>query len=85
MIEIIIEYISIWLPSLVSIFGIVGTVLAALSKTKSAMEEFKKDDTLKTLSQQLANSAKENQEIREQYDILIDELKKIKDYRENKK
>ena len=84
MIEILMNYISIWLPSIVAIFGTVATLLAALSKTKSAINELKKDDILKALKEDLEKSIKDNQEIKEQNDLLIDELKKIKNYRENK-
>jgi hypothetical protein len=85
MIEIISSYIAIWLPSLVSIVSLIGVVLTALSKTKTAINELKQDKTFKDLGTQLKANMEQNNEIKEQYDIIIDELTKIKDYRENSK
>ena len=78
-------YVSIWLPSAVAIIGTVSTVLIAISKIKSSVEELKKTDILKTLASDLKKSLRDNKELKEQNDILIDELKKIKNYRESKK
>lgn len=84
-IELILSYVSIWMPSLTAIIGIVASVLVALSKVKSATEELKKDETIKNLANEVNALLRENKAIREQYDIIIDELKKVKNYRENKK
>ena len=78
-------YVSIWLPSAVAIIGTVSTVLIAISKIKTSVEELKKTDILKTLAADLKKSLRDNEEIKIQNDILIDELKKIKNYRESKK
>lgn len=84
-IELILSYVSIWMPSLTAIIGVVASVLVALSKVKSATEELKKDETIKNLANEVNALLRENKAIREQYDIIIDELKKVKNYRENKK
>lgn len=84
-IELILSYVSIWMPSLTAIIGIVASVLVALNKVKTATEEFKKDDTIKNLANEVNALLRENKAIREQYDIIIDELKKVKNYRENVK
>lgn len=84
-IELILSYVSIWMPSLTAIIGIVASVLVALNKVKTATEEFKKDDTIKNLANEVNALLRENKAIREQYDIIIDELKKVKNYRENTK
>lgn len=78
-------YVSIWLPSAVAIIGTVSTVLIAISKIKTSVEELKKTDILKTLAADLKKSLRDNEELKLQNDILIDELKKIKNYRESKK
>lgn len=78
-------YVSIWLPSAVAIIGTVSTVLIAISKIKTSVEELKKTDILKTLAADLKKSLRDNEELKIQNDILIDELKKIKNYRESKK
>jgi hypothetical protein len=91
-VSIILEYASIWMPSLTAILGIVTTILLALSKIKTAIEDLKKTDVLQTLSEDLKKALndnealkQQNENIREQYDILIDEITKIKNYRESKK
>jgi predicted histidine transporter YuiF (NhaC family) len=84
-IELILSYVSIWMPSLTAIIGIVTSILIALSKVREATEELKKDETIKNLANEVNALLRENKAIREQYDIIIDELKKVKNYRENKK
>lgn len=83
MIDFLIAQISIWLPSLVSIIGVVAAIIPAIKKAKDALEEFKQDKTMKALQNELRESINQNTEIKQQYDIIIDELKKVKDYREN--
>lgn len=85
LVNIIINHASIWMPSVTAILGIVTTTLLALSKVKTAIEDLKKTDVLKTLSEDLKKALSDNKELKEQNDILIDELKKIKNYRESKK
>ena len=85
LVSIIINHASIWMPSVTAILGIVTTTLLALSKVKTAIEDLKKTDVLKTLSEDLKKALSDNKDLKEQNDILIDELKKIKNYRESKK
>lgn len=84
-VRLILEYVSIWMPSVTAMLGIVTTTLLALSKVKAAIDDLKKTDVLKTLSEDLKKALSDNKELKEQNDILIDELKKIKDYRESMK
>lgn len=84
-VRLILEYVSIWMPSVTAMLGIVATTLLALSKVKAAIDDLKKTDVLKTLSEDLKKALSDNKELKEQNDILIDELKKIKDYRESMK
>lgn len=81
LIEIIVSQVSIWLPSLVSVLGVVVAILSALSKAKAGIEEFKQDKTVKNLSNDLGRALEENKEIKQELDIVIDELKKIENYR----
>lgn len=83
--EILITYVSIWLPSAVAVIGTVSAILVAISKISSSIDELKKTDLLKTLSADLKKALRDNEELKIQNDILIDELKKIKNYRESKK
>lgn len=81
LIAIIMSQVSIWLPSLVSVIGVVAAILSALSKAKAGIEEFKQDKTVKNLSVELQKALNENKEIKQELDIVIDELKKIENYR----
>ena len=84
-VSIVLECASIWMPSITAILGIVTTILLALSKIKTAIEDLKKTDVLQTLSEDLKKALNDNEALKEQNDILIDELKKIKNYRESQK
>lgn len=80
-IEMITTYVSIWMPSLVAIIGIVGTIFGSLKKTKDAIAEFKQDETLKKLNSELKEAIAENKEIKQELDIVIDQLAKVENYR----
>ena len=84
-VSLIIEYASIWMPSIAAMLGIVATTLLAISKVKTAIDELKKTDTLETLSKDINAVLDENKNLKEQCDILIDEITKIKNYRESMK
>ena len=84
MIEIIIEYISIWLPSLVAILGMVATICVSLGKTRVALKELKSEDTLKKLELELKQERKDNKELRTQLDLIIDKLYQIEEYRKSR-
>lgn len=77
---VIIEYASIWVPSLVAIFGVVATVIGAAAKTKEAFEKLNKDETLKDLKQQLSAVIQENEELVRCNKLLLDEITKINNY-----
>lgn len=83
--EIIMQYVSIWAPSLVAIFGTVTTVLLAISKLKSAIDTFKDEQTIKELNKKLEVLAKENAEIVHCNKLLLDQITKIQGYADHKK
>lgn len=83
-IELVLEYVAIWLPSIMAAGGIVYTVLAAISKTAKALEEFKKSDEIKELKNVIQEQSQKLEIQQAQLDIIIDELTKIKDYRESR-
>lgn len=82
MIEILIEHITIWLPSLVAILGVVTSVIVACGKTKAAISEFKKSDEVANLTAEVKRLASENRELRHTENLILDELTKIKNYAE---
>lgn len=81
LLEIIVTHVSIWMPSIVAALGVVMAILTALAKVKGAIEEFKQDKTVKNLSNDLKKALEENRELKQELDIVIDELKKIENYR----
>lgn len=84
-IEILVEHVSIWLPSLTAIIGIVITILSALGKVKTAIKEFKADTTLNDVNTKLQKLTEENQELIRCNKLLLDQITKIKDYADHKK
>lgn len=91
-VEIIIQHASIWAPAVTAVIGIVSALLMATKEVRSAMaatrlalKELKQEDTIKKLTNEIKTAAAENKAIREELDIIVDELKRIKNYRELKK
>lgn len=81
----LIEMIIIWLPSLVSILGIVATLCGAISKTKAAIAEIKDSQELKDATAEMKRLASENQELIRNQKLLLDQITKIKGYSDAKK
>lgn len=89
-VSIIINYASIWAPSLVAIAGVITTVITAISKvaeaienTKKAAEELKNSEDIKKLKDEVLRQTNVNNELREQLDLLIDHIEKVDNYRDN--
>lgn len=80
-IEMITTYASIWVPSLVAVVGMVGTIFGSLTKTRDAIKEFKDDESVKNLNKELKQALADNKEIKQELDIVIDQLAKIENYR----
>lgn len=80
MIDYLVANVSIWVPSLVSILGIVFTTL----KSMGVFKQLREDKTFKELKAELKACKSELKEVKEELDIIIDENKKIKDYRVNR-
>lgn len=83
--RIIMEYVSIWAPSLVSMLGIVITVLTALGKSKEAFDNLKADKTLDDLNNKLTKVISENEELIRCNKLLLDNITRIKNYADHKK
>ena len=81
----ILEQLMIWAPSVVSILGVVCTVLVAINKCADALENLKKDSTIKQLKQQLEDEVKGNKELKENVSLMLDKMTQIKNYAENKR
>jgi len=82
---IIIEYVAIWAPSLVAVLGVATTVITAISKTKTALEALKKDETIKHMEQKFEEMASQNEELVRCNKLLLDQVTHIKNYADEKK
>lgn len=76
----IMSYVSIWAPSLAAIVGIAFTVLIALGKMKSTIDDFKKDKTIEDLCKKIDELTAQNAAEHHANKLLVDEFTKIKDY-----
>lgn len=81
----LIEMLIIWLPALVSILGIVGTVVGSIAKTKTAIAELKDSTELRDATAEMKRLASENQELIRNQKLLLDQITKIKGYSDAKK
>lgn len=76
----LVEMIIIWLPALVSILGIVGTVLGSITKTKKAIAEIKDSTELREATAEMKRLATENQELIRTQKLLLDNITRIQNY-----
>lgn len=83
--RIIVEYVSIWAPSLVAILGVVTTIITALKKVSEAFENLKKDKTLEKVNNKLTQVVSENEELIRTNKLLLEQITKIKNYSDVKK
>lgn len=77
----IIQYVSIWAPSLVAILGIVASVIMAIAKVKDAIGEMK--NTRDNLVVEVQELIAKNEELTHTNKLLLDQITRIKDYSDN--
>lgn len=77
--NIIMEYIVILLPSVISVFAMIGCFLNSLAQMKKAAQTFKNENLEVLLKRQI----EKDEVLSKQVDILIDEIKRIKEYRKS--
>lgn len=82
--EIIVQYVSIWAPSLVAILGVVATIIGALKKVNGAVSTIKTHTTIKDLGDEVRRLTQENEELLKCYKLLLDNITRIKDYTDHK-
>lgn len=85
LIELLVQYASIWGPSVVAVLGIMISVVSSLAKVKTAVEEFKQDKTIDNLRSEMSAIEQELKETNRQNALLIDELAKVQGYSAAKK
>lgn len=82
--QIIVEYVAIWAPSLVAILGTITTVILAINKCRDAILDWKNDETLHGVKDELVKISQENEELVRCNKLLLEELTKIKGYADAK-
>lgn len=85
LIKIVIEYVSIWAPAIVSISGTVAVIVGCYNKFKTALDGLKEDKTFKELNKKIDKVAHENEELIRCNKLLLDQITRIKDYADHKK
>ena len=82
--QVIVEYVAIWAPSLVAILGTITTVILAINKCRDAILDWKNDKTLHGVKNELVKISQENEELVRCNKLLLEELTKIKGYADAK-
>ena len=89
--EILMEQIMIWMPSLSAIAGIILSVFGVLKKVDKSINDFKESKLIKGLLEadeqlKIDNAAikAENAELKKHITILVDQITKIQGYCEAK-
>lgn len=80
--ELILTYATMWAPALVAILGVVASVIFAIAKVKSAINDLRKSDDIANLTVEINRLAAENKELRRTENLLLDEITKIENYAE---
>ena len=82
---VLIEYVAIWAPSLVSILGFIAMLVPTFIKCRDWLKGLKEDKTLVEISDRLEKVSRENAELVRCNKLLLDQLTKIQDYADHKK
>lgn len=83
--KIVIEYVSIWAPSLVSVCMVIFAVITAISKITTLLESIKNSTDYNEVKTKLGEVSEENRELVRCNKLLLDQLTKINDYADHKK
>lgn len=83
-IEMIVSYIAIWLPSIVSVLGVCVGIVKALGTTRDKIAELKEDQDFKEVKNKLEEAISQNKILQEQNKIAIDKVAQIKGYVDQK-
>lgn len=79
-ITLIIEYWSMWVPSILSCLAVLAGVIPVIVKVKDGLNEIKKTQEFKEVKTKLEEVAAENQELIRCNKLLIDKITKIEGY-----
>lgn len=80
MIETIMSHVAIWMPSLVAILGVLGTLCVFVSKVSNAIFTIKNDKDFMEMRKELKCAQAEMRQLKRTNDLLLTKLTNIKDY-----
>lgn len=83
-VEMIVSYIAIWMPALVSILGVCVAIIKAIGSTKEEISRLKEDRDFKEVKIKLEEAISQNKILQEQNKIAIDKVAQIKGYVDQK-
>ena len=78
--EIVIQYVSTWLPALASIQVMFAGIIPTILKVKDALDTVKKTKEFEDVKNQLVIISNENRELIRCNKLLIDKIAKIEGY-----
>ena len=78
--DLVIQYISTWLPALTSILVMFAGIIPTILKVKDALDTVKKTKEFEDVKNQLVIISNENRELIRCNKLLIDKIAKIEGY-----
>lgn len=78
--DLIIQYISTWLPALASLLVMFVGIIPVILKVKGALDEIKRTKEFEDVTTQLKILSNENKELVRCNKLLLDRITKIEDY-----
>ena len=78
--EIVIQYVSTWLPALASVLVMFAGIIPTILKVKDALDTVKKTKEFEDVKSQLVIISNENRELVRCNKLLIDKIAKIEGY-----
>lgn len=80
LIDAITPYLAMWMPAITAVFGVVFTVIKAVRGSVNAVNELRNSAEFAELTKKVVENIKENQALREQNALLLDQITKIQNY-----
>lgn len=87
-IELIMEQVTIWAPSLVAVLGVITATVTNGNKTRKGLDEIratteglKQNKVIKDLTNEVKSLITENNRLMKQQQMILDKLAMVKNYR----
>ena len=77
MINVVVENVNAWLPTVTSVLSMIICLIWGVAKIKKASNDLKSDETIKNLESQMINEITESKEVRKLIKKYMDENHRI--------